>query len=489
MAATTSAEFCREVARLLDARDADGGLSLAEEGLRRFPDSPDLLATAGHCCLVAGQDEQAMAWYRRALAAAPPAAPAVVESAVNLGFLLRKLQRLAEARDVLRSCIATVPRHRAAWLTLVGSYVNEDEPVAGAAVARAAIAACGPLPELRWSLALLLLEQQAWREGWEHYRSRAEIPGFLPWSGGLGPRPPRLERLADVRAGTRVLVVGEQGLGDEILFAGMLAEFAEAVRDRGGSVSLAANPRLAAVFRASFDPGLIRVLATPPAARSASGPAGSAFAWHAPIGDLGGFLRNEPADFPRHAGYLRPDPGLAGPLRSRLDAAARGRPLVGLAWSGGLPRTHAVHRRIPLVQWLPLLRDDACFVSLEYRDDEDEITSLRRDHGIDVVRLPQITRHADYAHTFALVAAIDLVVTVPTSVLHVAGAIGRECWVAMHHRAAWRERATDDSIPWYPATHRRFVRGADDGDWQPVMAQLAAALQAWKRRRESGAAT
>lgn len=96
-----------------------------------------------------------------------------------------------------------------------------------------------------------------------------------------------------------------------------------------------------------------------------------------------------------------------------------------------------------------------------------------------------MTQDPDYGETFSLVAALDLVVTVPTSVLHVAGAIGRDCFVVMDRRAAWRECATGGRLPWYPLTHERFVRGADDGPWEAAMAAIS---KAFARRVNDSAA-
>jgi ADP-heptose:LPS heptosyltransferase len=94
------------------------------------------------------------------------------------------------------------------------------------------------------------------------------------------------------------------------------------------------------------------------------------------------------------------------------------------------------------------------------------------------VSLPEVTRHADYLRTIEFVAALDLVITVPTSVLHVAGALGKECWVVMDHRAAWRECSANERIPWYPRTHMRFVRGPDEADWQERIRLVAETLAA-----------
>jgi len=453
--------------------DPGAAFAAAVAGLARIPDDPELLRIAGNCALVMGDDTAALGWYSRAIDADPRA----VEPRVNAGLIHRKHHRLDAARRMLRECLAIDADNRAAWLNLASCYVNEGEPQAGEAVAREAIARCGDLADLRWNLALVLLEQQAWREGWRHHAARAALPGFFPppWSGA--PTARRLGDLTALRPGARVVCHGEQGLGDEILFAGMLREFAAAVRDRGASLALACNPRLRTVFARNFDMPLLDTEAGERALASAD--------WVVAIGDLGRFHRNEPEAFPRHRGYLAPDPGRVDSIRAELVARAAGRPLVGLAWSGGRPRTHAAYRRIPLAAWLPLVSQPACFVSLQYTDDEAEVESLRRRHRIEVLRVPHLTRHEDYGETFALVAALDLVVTVPTSVLHVAGAVGRACFVVMDRRAAWRECSADGRLPWYPLTHERFVRHGDGEGWGRVLEAAARSYATWiaMRRR------
>jgi Tfp pilus assembly protein PilF len=456
-----------------------------EAALAAASDDPNVCYVAGNVALAGGDEDRALALYERSVTLVPDF-PAALS---NLGFLLRRRHRLDEARAILRRCATLTPSDATVWLNLTATYVNEGEPAAGEAVAREALRHCPSSPDVRWNLGLLLLEQGKWREGWQEYVHRFDTPVLQPPEYARGPsRPPRLRGLDDLKPGQVVLCHGEQGLGDEILFAGMLAELLAAVRARGARVVLDCNPRLHDVFARSFDVEML----DPNDGRGddASGAGGAPARWRAlaadwvlPIGDLGMFFRTTDADFPDHGGYLTVDSAGVAAVRAGLAVRAAGRPLVGIAWSGGSARTHARYRHVPLAEWLPLLQHDACFVSLEYRDRADELAGLRRDHGIDVVSLPEFTQADDYDRTFELVAALDLVVTVPTSVLHVAGALGRPCLVVMHHRAAWRECSCDgripSRIPWYPRTHERFVRGPADPDWSRVVGVVAARVQEW----------
>jgi hypothetical protein len=132
-----------------------------------------------------------------------------------------------------------------------------------------------------------------------------------------------------------------------------------------------------------------------------------------------------------------------------------------------------------------VLRRNATFVSLAYHDASSELATIRAEHGIHLVTATEATLAYDYARTCELVAALDLVIAVPTSVHHVAGAVGTECWVVMDERAAWRECSRDDSIPWYPETHRRFVRRRTAAGWLGTMASVGAALEKWCRESPS----
>lgn len=471
MSAPEIIAVCRAATARIAAGDPAGAAGLLAAPLLRHPDDPNLLYVSGNCSLAQGHEAAALEAYRRSVAIAP----AFVAALANLGFLLRTGQRIDEARDVLRHAVALEPDNAIAWMNLVSCYVNEGEAAAGEAVAREAVRRHPRNAVIRWNLALLLLEQGKWREGWREFRHRFETPIVTRPQWAMGLR--RLEDPAQLGRGETVICHGEQGLGDEILFAGLLAEFVADAGRRGAEVLLAPNPRLASVFARSFavrqqDPATPGGVVAPD--------------WCVPLGDLPGFYRRDDADFPRRGGFLSVDPAAVARLRAALAGPAAGRPLVGIAWRGGSAYTHAVHRTIPLSDWMPLLSQPACFVSLAYHDAAAEIAAVRADHGVDLLDMPEVTLARDYELTCELVAALDLVVAVPTSVHHAAGAVGTACWLVMDERAAWRECSRTESLPWYPTTHRRFVRPRTEESWRPTLARVAAAFAGADGSREPG---
>lgn len=449
---------CRAATALVAAGDPAAAARLLADPLARWPRDPNLLYVAGNCCLAQGDETGALALYERSVAAAP----SFVAALTNLGFVLRKRQAIPEARATLRRAVTLEPDSALAWTNLVATFVNEDDAIVGEQVAREALGRHPDDPVLRWNLGLLLLEQGRWREGWREYAVRFETP-VVARPPGLAALP-RLDHPDSLRRGDTVLCHGEQGLGDEILFAGVLGEFVAAADARGAEVVLAPNPRLAGLFARSFG---LRPWEVPGANRPD---------WMVALGDLPRFFRDTAADFPRRRGYLSVDPAAVARLRDTLGERAPGRPLVGIAWQGGSPYTHSIHRTIPLAEWLPILRQDALFVSLAYHDATAEVAALHRSHGVTLLDLPGITRATDYERTCELVAALDVVITVPTSVLHAAGAVGTRCFALMDRRAAWRECSRDSGIPWYPLTHTRFVRARNARDWREPIVAAAAAL-------------
>jgi Tfp pilus assembly protein PilF len=472
---SNTAAILRAVHRELVSGDAARAEAMLAAPIAASPHDPDLLALWGNCALVRGDDDAALDRYARALRAAPDSVPLLV----NVGFIHRRRHRIGEARAVLERCVAIAPANEEAWVNLTATYVNEGEARRGAEAARAALAHHPASAMIRWNLALVLLEQGFWEEGWREYRHRFAAGVVSRREYGTGPAPRRLEALDDICPGQTIACHGEQGIGDELLFAGMIGECADAVASRGGRLVLDPRRRLRGALGRSFGLPLV--------SRDGRGALhGPAPDWVIPSGDLGGFFRPADERFPRRGQYLRVDPARVAEIRRDLDSRAGARALVGLAWSGGSSYTLASVRRVPLAEWSPLFDLPVRVVALEYRDPAEEITAFTAGHGRDLEHLPHLAAADDYDDVLHLVAALDLVVTVPTSVLHAAGALGVPCRVVMHERAAWRECSRDDTLPWYPSTHRRFVRPAADDSWSPtirrVVADVAASLQSGVRR-------
>ncbi len=462
--------LCVSVQELLHRGEVDAAEQQIRPALAASPSDPNLIFLAGNCAMVGGKDERATKLFKEVYAKAPTYVPAIL----NLGFLLRKQHRIAEARHILRKGLSYAPNNSSLWITLSGTYVNEGESVEGELIARQGLLHCPDAADLHWNLALLLLEQGKWEEGWKEYLHRFDSSVMNLQTHGLPQqRPPRLNRIDDIRRGDHIICLGEQGLGDEILFMSMISDLIAEAEKRGVTVQVDANPRLQSVFERSFPKCTFR-----------AGSGSPKPTWMCPIGDLGSLFRRTQEDFPSHNGYLRVDERRVAEIRQQLKNRFGAQQCIGIAWTGGSPRTHQRYRQIPLNTFQPILSEPFHFISLQYKDDTDEIAQLESDHGIIVHRLPELTQAKDYDETFHLVAALDLVICVPTSVLHVAGAIGKQCWVLVDDHAAWREASADDSISWYPQTHKKFHKAPQAEDWRGVIKQIKQELTRRMHRKE-----
>jgi hypothetical protein len=194
-------------------------------------------------------------------------------------------------------------------------------------------------------------------------------------------------------------------------------------------------------------------------------------------GSLPGFFRRAATHFPQHGGYLHADPARVEQWRgrlSKLDGGAR----IGISWRGGTPSTRGRLRSIALAQLLPFLKcKEAVFVSLQYGATGTEREALLQAAGVRLHHWQEAID--DYDETAALVSALDLVISVQTAVVHLAGALGKPVWVMVPAVAEWRYLQSGDTMPWYPSV--RLFRQSRADDWKPVIDSVTTELAQWVR--------
>ncbi|MGB8432907.1 MAG: hypothetical protein WCE38_01420, partial [Burkholderiales bacterium] len=267
-------------------------------------------------------------------------------------------------------------------------------------------------------------------------------------------------------SGKRVLVYGEQGLGDQIMFASclpdLLAEVAGCVLD--------CDPRLVGLFTRSFPD--VTVIPTPrPQAVPKLERVVETIDFQLPIGELGRRFRATPDAFPSRPCFLRADPDRAAHYRTRLDALGTGLK-VGLSWRGGTGKTRGAARSVDLAALVAALAGvSAHWISLQYGASDRELAEARA-HGFAVHHWQDTV--ADYDATAALVETLDVVVSVCTSVVHLSSALGRPTLVMVPAIADWRFGDQGERMPWHPTA--RLLRQSRQGDWGSVLDLVRAAL-------------
>lgn len=384
--------------------------------------------------------------------------------ALNMLGLIRarELGEFVAGESLLRRALAAEPASVDAMANLGWVLAESGQSQEGLALLDRVLAAQPGDTELRMMRAVIELKRGNYARGWQDYGARMESKLSVP-------RPFRFpDWRCDSPAGKRVLVYGEQGLGDQIMFASCLPDL---LREAASCV-LDCSPRLAPLFQRSFPS--VRVFGTAqddpaPAWLDAVG----AVDLQTPIGELPRRYRARAEDFPAHRGYLSPDPVKVALYRQRLAALGSG-PKVGLSWRGGTKTSRRDMRSIGLAGLTPLLEGlPAHWVSLQYTSCGEEITAFRKGTGIPVHHWQDAIDN--YDDTAALVTALDTVVSVCTAVVHLAGALGRPALVAVPIAAEWRYGAAGEAMPWYPTV--RLFRQTHAGEWGDVLARILAALQ------------
>jgi hypothetical protein len=184
------------------------------------------------------------------------------------------------------------------------------------------------------------------------------------------------------------------------------------------------------------------------------------------VGSLPLHLRKRAADFPVRQGYLVPDAAAAARWRGQLQALGPSRK-VGISWRGGTPRTRGLLRSIPLGELLDLIDSaDATFVVLQRGLTAEERSAL--------VARPNVWTPEDVAdldELAALMSVLDLMISVPSTTVHLGGALGRPLWVLLTHSPEWRYLWEGERMPWYPSA-KLYRRNQNEG-WKAVLARVA----------------
>lgn len=248
--------------------------------------------------------------------------------------------------------------------------------------------------------------------------------------------------------GLKLLLRGEQGLGDEISFASVLPDAA-----RDNKITLECDHRLEGLFTRSF-PG-VDVYGTRVKEQRGNFPRHDAKAL---IGSLCRHYRNKVEDFPGTP-YLVADPERRIQWRALLDTLPGKK--IGIAWTGGRTNSFAERRSFKLEQWLPILKTPNTFISLQYKDPTDELQALKEKEGIEVRHWPRASQSNDYDDTAAIVAELDLVITATTAVAHLCGALGKPCWVLVPRKPRWFYCKEGKTLPWYKSVE--LFRQTKDG--------------------------
>ena len=420
-------------------------------------------ARRGEWLAALGQTQAATA----ALDAALAIQPGQVEWLRFLAELLKRQARFHEAEQVYRQALRIEPAS-AVLLNDLGLILTDQGCLAeGLQAYEAALKIDPDFPLPHFNRSLVWLQQGRLAEGWHEYRWRWKCPDFPPrdffrqplWDGSS-------------LAGRTILVHGEQGIGDEIMFASCLPDVVE----RALRVVVVCEPRLAPLFARSFPTAVVHGVGR-----------GREHLWTTPtspvidvqaaIGDLPGQLRTGLASFPRRNSFLQANPARSQFWRDRLARVGPG-PKIGIAWRAGVRPHDRSRRSAPLAHWQSLLKcTGAQFISLDYGDCQAEIDACRQS-GAALHTLPGINPLNNLDELAATISALDLVISVGNASVHLAGALGVPAWALLPRFQGWCWPLDREEMPWYASV--RVLRQIEDGDWPELLARVEAEFLNWR---------
>lgn len=442
-------KFAAQVCRLAQRRDA--AIALLERCLAQCRNDAAALHGVAVSLIELGESQRALEVFVHLCKVHPQLA----EAHYNRGTLLGTMGRYDDELDAYRQAIALKPRFVRAYVNL-GVALRDlrrfDEALLQFRKALSIDPNDAGARTNRAQTNLLLGEfEHGWREYEWRWRDGTGDHGFPQHSLWTGAQP---------IGGKTVLVHHEQGFGDTLQFV----RFVDRLSAAGAHVVLRIQDALLPLLR--HYPGAAEVIGETDQVKH--------FDYHIPTMSLPFALKVGTPGPALSGPYLQADEELVRQWDELLPVARR-RPRIGIVWSGSRTHLNDHNRSIPLEQLKPVFETDAEFFALQpdVRDSDRACLAQLEQSGA----LRDVSgRLTSFAETAALIARLDLVVSVDTAVAHLAGALGKPVWIALPFMPDWRWQLDRSDSPWY--ANARLFRQTTRGDWTDVVAALRAEIDA-----------
>jgi tetratricopeptide (TPR) repeat protein len=405
----------------------------------RYPEAHSNLCNA---LRIKGLHNEAIEHGRTSLAIDPNSA----DAASNLGNALQSAGRLDEAISFHERAATVRPQAAEIWANLGAALGERCDYQRAIDCYRRALSLRPDLAVAHWNLGCALLQLGDFANGWREVEWRWRWPGFRAPRRNFSQPQWKGEPLD----GKRILLHAEQGFGDAIQFV----RYAPMVAKRGGRVILECHAELLRLFSNGIE-GVEQIVpfsATPPA-----------FDVHCPLLSIPLAVGTTLATIPAEVPYLKCDPELAARWKEKIGDEQKMK--VGVVWAGRPTHDNDRNRSMPAAALPPLQElKEVRFYSLQ--KGAPNAPPFMTDLTADI---------RDFADTAALIVNLDLVISVDTSVAHLAGALGRNVWTLLPVRPEWRWLLDREDSPWYPTM--KLFRQTRRGEWTDVIGRVVATLQ------------
>ena len=437
--------------------DLGNAMASYEKAVNLDPEYAEALSNLGMVLIAQGRFEEAVGNLQKAVSLVPDSA----EFRDNLGVLFNRQGRFEEAVSVSEKAIVMRPSCVEAHNNL-GTALMELGRFSEANTAfEKAIAIDPECAEAHHNRALVLLLRAQFEQGWDEYEWRWRHAGFSTplrgfwqqwWNGSVeGP--------------VKLLVWGEQGIGDEVQFSGLIRH----ILSQGIDVVVECDKRLVPLLQRSF-PGVIVVKRSDPPAPLLK----EALITHQiPMASIPRVLGLSPNSMGFQNPFMVPDEKQRERFRSEYKADGDA-VLVGISFRSG-NNQEGQKRSIGLEHWGSILKvKGARFVNLQYGECSRQLQAAYERFGVEILKDERIDPLRDLESFAAQVAAMDVVISVDNSTVHFAGALGIEVWTMLPTTPDWRWGLEGDRTRWYPTM--RLFRQAERGEWKPVISRVAREL-------------
>ncbi|TWJ18878.1 tetratricopeptide repeat protein [Geobacter argillaceus] len=421
-------------------------LACYSRALNCSPDNPEILLPIGAVLHDLDRYDEALAVYQRIMDLLPASAALYH----NRGNTLLALDRFEEAIDSYARALALMPEDAEALVTMGTAFEQLGRYDAAMKCYEEALKRVPACAEAHWNLALALLRRGEYLRGWEEFGWRWQKKGYptrwreFPaqmWDG----RPLH---------GRTILIHAEQAFGDTIQFA----RYLPLVALRGGTVIVECPQPLAPLLETIQGVTQVVTAGTPlPHAD-----------FHLPLMSLPQLFATTPETIPDQTPYLFPPQERLHRWQARIGSDQR--PRIGFVWAGR--KSPDPHRSCRLSDLVPLANSaNASIYSLQVGEGADQAANPPA--GMDLIDLTG--NISDFADTAALIAQLDLVISIDTAVAHLAAAMGKRTFILLPFAPDWRWMLGRNDSPWYPTV--RLFRQTEPGDWQGVIGRVMEELK------------
>jgi len=414
------------------------------------PDYADAYYNMGIVLKEQSKLEEAIVAYNKAISINPD----YPEAYNNMGIVLKEQRKLDEAVVAYNKAISIKPDYAEAYHNMGNAFQEHNKLKDAIKAYNNALAIQPDNAEIIHNLSFALLATKDFDQGFIQSETRWKTKDLV------GKFLQSAKPMWNGEKNQRILVWGEQGIGDELMFSSIIPELYETSL----KILVKCDKRLIPLFERSFPADVIYY------SKDQLVPEDQ-YDFHIPMGSLPLTFRKSLESFNRNAsGFLKCDMSKAESFKAQL-MQKYDKKIIGISWKTVSSGRGSLNRNINLAELAKALQNsNTQLISLQYGDVSDEIEAVKRDFGIKVIQFSDVDNKNDIDGLAALMAACDMVVTIDNSTTHLSGALGVPTKLMLPHKSDWRWSISENSSYWYSAV--QLYKQSEVNDWHSVLAQI-----------------